>query len=95
MVFSKLNVKLEKNETTGIQNPDVWAHGVGADVFPDVACLVGMEQTEEVDRQLSAVEEEACRTNRQSQGSHLDTSPGGGDSGDVGGALGGLKPCFR
>ena len=65
------------------------------DVFPDIACLVGMEQTEEVDRQLSAVEEEACRTNRQSQGSHLDTSPGGGDSGDVGGALGGLKPCFR
>ena len=46
-----------------------------------------MEQTEEVDKQLSTVEEEARRTYRQPQGAHMDTTPGGDDCGVVGGAL--------
>ena len=92
--LQQVKLKFKEDETTRIQNSHLRAHGVGTNVFPRLACNIGMEQTEKVDRELSATGRKAYQADRQSEGSHLYSAPSGGDSGNVGGALNKVKPRF-
>ena len=70
-----------------IQDTHIRTHGAGAALLPRRTAQDGMEETEGVDRLLSAPERETGPVGQDHLHSHLFTAAGKGDRGSAGGTL--------